>query len=120
MRQGDSVMTALKGLLEALVLIVIGAAVAAAAALAWLMVGSGGFVERLGVTLVAVGVLWTVTSSFAMSRLGSAHVRAFLGAGPETDNAANQAAGDGWVLTGLGVTLFVTVPLIGVGAALMT
>jgi hypothetical protein len=109
-------MTALKGLLEALVLVVISFAVAAVIAGLWIAFGDGAFVTRFGICLVAVGALVAITGGASLSRMGSADAFAWLGQGPE------RASDDdgGRVLTGVGIFLFVSVPLVIAGGLLAT
>jgi hypothetical protein len=106
-------MTAVKGLLEALVLIVVAAVVAAAAAGVWTVAGSGDFVQRLGICLLAAGILLSVTGSF--TRLGSSDAFAWFGWQPE-----REGVGGGRVLTGVGIFLFVAVPLFIAGGLLVS
>jgi hypothetical protein len=104
-------MTAVKGLLEALVLIVIAAMVAAAAAGIWIAVGTGDFGQRLGICLLVLGALASVTGSF--TRLGSSDAYAWFGHKPE-----RGSVGGGRVLTNVGLFLFVAIPLFVAGAVL--
>ncbi|MCW6008658.1 hypothetical protein K1W54_29550 [Micromonospora sp. CPCC 205371] len=109
-------MTALKGLLEALVLVVISAAVASVIAVLWVAFGDGAFVTRFGICLVVIGALVAITGGLGLSRMGSADAFAWLGHGPE------RASGDdgGRVLTGVGIFLFVSLPLVIAGGLLAT
>jgi hypothetical protein len=109
-------MTALKGLLEALVFLVLSAAVAAVIAGLWIGFGDGAFVTRFGICLVVVGALVAITGGLAFSRMGSADAFAWLGRGPEraTDDDGGR------VLTGVGIFLFVSVPLVIAGGLLAT
>jgi hypothetical protein len=108
-------MTALKGLLEALVLMVIGAVLAAVLAGVWIAVGDGAFVSRLGICLIVVGALSSATGGLRYTRMGSAEAFAWLGYGPELGSA-----GGGRVLTGIGIFIFVTIPLVFAGGYLAT
>jgi hypothetical protein len=110
-------MTALKGLLEASVLLVIAAAAAAVAALTWITIGSGDFVGRFGVCLFLLGVLSCLGGNMMLSRKETHDFFAWLGQGPERGGPDD---GGGRVLTGIGVFLFVALPLFIVGAALAT
>jgi hypothetical protein len=109
-------MTALKGLLEALVLVVIATAVAAVISVVWIVVGDGTFVSRLGICLVGLGALIALTGGLGFTRMGSADAYAWFGLGPE------RGSGDagGRVLTGVGIFLFVTLPLVVLGGLLTT
>ncbi|MDQ7905077.1 hypothetical protein RB614_11145 [Phytohabitans sp. ZYX-F-186] len=109
-------MTALKGLLEALVLVVIAAAVAAVVAGIWVAVGDGTFVSRLGICLVGAGALVAVSGGLGFTQMGSADAFAWFGRGPERGPADDG----GRVLTGVGVFLFVTLPLVVAGGFLAT
>jgi hypothetical protein len=106
-------MTALKGLLEALILVVIAAVVASVLAVVWIAVGDGSFVSRLGICLVIVGALAGVTGGLGFTKMGSADAFAWFGHGPERETAEG-----GRVLTGIGVFLFVVLPLVIVGGLL--
>jgi hypothetical protein len=106
-------MTALKGLLEAAVLLVIAAVAAAVIAGVWLAFGGGDFTTRFGISMAIVGALLAATGGVAFSRAGSATGFAWLGRGPERGDA-----GGGRVLTNVGIFLFVAVPLIVAGALL--
>jgi hypothetical protein len=107
-------MTALKGLLEALVLVVIAAVAAAVAAGMWTAAGDGTFVSRFGICLVGAGALVAVTGGLGFTRMGSADAYAWLGKGPERQTGD----GGGRVLTGIGIFLFVTLPLVIAGGLL--
>jgi hypothetical protein len=103
--------TVLKGLLEALVLIVVAAVVAAIGAVVWISVGEGSFISRLGMCLLVLGALFGVAG--VLSQASSSDI--FDWFGPERDDA-----GGGRVLTGIGIALFVGAPLIIAGAVLLT
>ncbi|MFD1320160.1 hypothetical protein [Micromonospora sonneratiae] len=105
--------TVLRGLLEALVLGVAAAILAAVAALIWVLAGDGEFTTRLGMSLIAIGALLAITGTLSLSRMGTADMRAWFGAAPELGDA-----GGGMVLTGVGIFLFVSLPLIAVGVLL--
>ncbi|MGW0432890.1 hypothetical protein ACWDV4_10140 [Micromonospora sp. NPDC003197] len=104
-----------RGLLEALVLYALGLVIALLGAGAWTLADDGSFRWRFGVLLIAGGVLLTLTGGgLQLSRLETREVRAFLGAQPEREDATG-----GQVLTGIGIFLFVAVPLIATGVLVM-
>ncbi|BCB75779.1 hypothetical protein GCM10022251_26270 [Phytohabitans flavus] len=108
-------MTAVKGLLEALVLVVIAAVVAAVAAGIWVAAGDGTFVSRLGICLVAAGALVALTGGLGLTKMGGADTFAWFGHAPE-----RETVDDGRVLTGIGIFLFVTIPLVVLGGFFAT
>ena len=108
-------MTMVKGLVEAATMLVIAAVVAAIGALSWIAVGGGDFAGRMGFCLGALGTVLAITGNSAFSRMGSNDAFAWLGQGPEV---GSLDAGGGGVLTGIGVFLFVAVPLLATGAML--
>ncbi len=105
-----------RGLLQALVMVAAGTALACAAAGVWVAVADGIFGSRLGITLLVVAGLSTVTGGTWLSRPETSEARAFLGLGPERD--ADQPAGPS-ALGPVGVFLFVTLPLAVVGLLLL-
>ncbi|MBY8874289.1 hypothetical protein K7640_20880 [Micromonospora sp. PLK6-60] len=106
-------MTVLRGLREALVLIVVTAALAALCVGVWVAVSGGGFVHRFGIALVVVALLLAITGDLTLSRIGMLDARTTFGLAPEREDA-----GGGRVLTGIGIFLFVSVPLLVVGVLL--
>ncbi|MGC5019149.1 hypothetical protein [Micromonospora sp. DT47] len=108
-------MTVVKGLREALVLIVIAVALAAVAAAVWHAARGGDFTQRYGFTLMIFGALLGVTGDLTLSRIGTMESRAIFGKAPE-----QESGGGGRVLTGIGVFLFVSVPLIAIGLLLVS
>ncbi|SCL45606.1 hypothetical protein GA0070606_0803 [Micromonospora citrea] len=107
-------MTVVRGLREALVLFVIALVVVAASAGIWVAVAGGDFRYRFGVALVVVGTLLGVTSDLTLSRIGMLDARTIFGLAPE-----RESGGGGRVLTGIGVFLFVGLPLVIVGIMLI-
>lgn len=108
-------MTVLKGLREALVLFVIALVLVAVAAGVWVAVSGGEFVTRFGIALVVVGALLGVTGDLTLSRVGMLGARAAFGLAPE-----QETGGGGRVLTGVGIFLFVGLPLVVVGIMLIS
>ncbi|MCW3815182.1 hypothetical protein ONA91_12020 [Micromonospora sp. DR5-3] len=108
-------MTVLKGLREALVLLVIALVVVAAGAGVWVAVSGGEFVSRFAVALIVVGALLGVTGDLTLSRVGMLGARAAFGLAPE-----RETGGGGRVLTGVGIFLFVGLPLVVVGVMLVS
>ncbi|WP_431977665.1 hypothetical protein [Micromonospora haikouensis] len=108
-------MTVVRGLREALVLFVVALVAVAAAAGVWTAVSGGDFVFRLGVALIVVGTLLGLTGDLTLSRIGMLPARSTFGLAPEREDA-----GGGRVLTGVGIFLFVSLPLMAVGVALLS
>lgn len=81
----------------------------------WVAVAGGDYTTRLGIALIVVGGLLGVTGDLTMSRIGMLGPRAVFGAAGE-----RETAGGGRVLTGVGIFLFVGLPLIVVGVLLLT
>ncbi|MEO3779276.1 hypothetical protein ABGB16_21005 [Micromonospora sp. B11E3] len=108
-------MTVLRGLREALVLFVVAIVLAALAMGVWTLLSGGDFVFRLGVSLVVAGTLLGLTGDLTLSRIGMLGARATFGLAPEREDA-----GGGRVLTGVGIFLFVSLPLMAVGVALLS
>ncbi|MEV0807725.1 hypothetical protein [Micromonospora sp. NPDC050200] len=108
-------MTVVRGLREALLLIVIAVGLAAFAAAVWLAAKGGEFTQRFGLLLMIFGVLLSVTGDLTLSRFGTMQSRAVFGMAPEREDA-----GGGRVLTGVGIFLFVSAPLMVIGIWLAT
>ncbi|NYH41207.1 hypothetical protein HNR22_000934 [Micromonospora jinlongensis] len=108
-------MTVVRGLREALVLFVIAALVVAVAAALWVAVAGGDYTSRFGIALMVAGALSGVTGDLTLSRMGMLDARATFGVAPE-----REEAGGGRVLTGVGIFLFVGLPLILAGVLLIT
>jgi hypothetical protein len=107
-------MTVVRGLREALVLFVIAVVVAMGGVGVWVGVSGGDFTHRLGIALMIVGALLGMTGDLTLSRVGMLPARSTFGLAPEREDA-----GGGQVLTGVGIFLFVSVPLIAVGVLLV-
>jgi hypothetical protein len=108
-------MTVLRGLREAALLFVVIGAVVALATMIWVAVDGGDYVARLGIGLVVAGGLIGMTGDLTLSRISMLGARATFGAAPE-----RETAGGGRVLTGVGIFLFVGLPLMVVGVLLLS
>jgi hypothetical protein len=102
-----------RGLRQALVWLVGTALFALVAAGIWSALTGDDFRVAFAVALMAIGALLAFTGSNAISRAGSMDAFAFLGMGPESDD---PDSGEG--LTGLGIFLFVSLPLVVAGGLL--
>ncbi|MFI1194690.1 hypothetical protein ACH4T9_15725 [Micromonospora sp. NPDC020750] len=107
-------MTVVRGLREALMLFVIALVAVAVAVGVWTVVGGGDFAFRFGVALIVVGTLLGLTGDLTLSRIGMLPARATFGLAPEREDA-----GGGRVLTGVGIFLFVSLPLMVVGVTVL-
>ncbi len=103
-----------RGLRQALVMLIFSAAAALVAAGLWSTVQGGGFRSKAGIALMAIAGLISLTGGTAFSRAATLETRAFLGMGPDFEE---PATGEG--LTALGVFLFVSLPLFIVGGLLL-
>ena len=107
-------MHVVRGLLQAAVMLLVGAALACAAAGVWVAVADGGYGSRLGISLIVVAGLTGLLGGTAMARAESSDARAFLGMGPEREQPELSGA-----LGPVGVFLFVALPLAAVGLVLL-
>ncbi|MEU9739312.1 hypothetical protein AB0E12_08985 [Micromonospora chersina] len=107
--------TVIRGLREALVLFLIAVVMIAIAVGVWVGLSGGDFVHRLGVAFMLVGAVIGMTGDLTLSRIGMLPARSTFGLAPEREDG-----GGGRVLTGVGIFLFVSVPLIAVGVLLIT
>ncbi len=98
------------GLRSAARILVLAVAVAAVAALVWLLVAGGAYRPKLGLAMMVVAGLLSLTGGLGTGRLETADARAFLGYGPERDEPS-----PGGPLTGIGVFLLVALPLLVAG-----
>jgi hypothetical protein len=103
----------IQGLRQALVMLLVGAAVAAAAGGFWALVQDSGFRVPFAVALMVIGGVLSLTGGTTFSRSDSMDARAFLGMGLD-----NSEVDTGRSLTGVGVFLFVSLPLFVVGLVL--
>ncbi|MGR7028144.1 hypothetical protein [Geodermatophilus sp. URMC 62] len=106
-------MHVVRGLRQALVLLVGSTVVAVAAAGVWSAVADGGFQQKLSLSLFVVAGLHALLGGNMLARAESSDVRAFLGMGPEADQPDLTPA-----LGPVGVFLFVSVPLAVAGLVL--
>jgi hypothetical protein len=90
------------------------AAVAAAVAGVWMLAKDSGFRLPFAVALMVLAGVLSLTGGTAFARADSSDVRAFVGMGPEREGPADDGEG----LTGVGVFLFVSLPLFAVGLLL--
>ena len=102
-----------RGLRQALIMVLASAAVALAAAGLWAAVQGSGFRVPFAVALMIVGGVLSLGGSSVFTRAETSDVRAFLGQGPDREEPAT-----GENLTGVGVFLFVSLPLFLVGLLL--
>jgi hypothetical protein len=94
-------------------MLVVAALVALAAASLWSAVRGSGFRVPFAVGLMAIGGVLRLGGSSVFSRAETNDVRAFLGQGPD-----RYEPGTGESLTGVGVFLFVSLPLFAAGLLL--
>jgi hypothetical protein len=106
-------MHVLRGLRQALVMVVVAVAVALVAAGAWSAANDDGFRVPFAFALMLVGGLLGLVGGTVVSRGDSNDARAFLGMGPD-----REETGVGENLTGVGVFLFVSLPLFVAGLVL--
>ena len=94
------------GLRQALLMLLVGASLAAGTGLIWTTTLGGSFYQRTSVSGIVIAALLVLTGSDYISRLNTLQARAFLGVAPE-----HEAAYTGRHLTLLGTALFVSLPL---------
>ncbi|SDF23935.1 hypothetical protein SAMN05660662_1494 [Blastococcus aurantiacus] len=104
----------IRGLRQALLMIVAGALTGLVAGAVWAAVGDTGFQRAAGICLMAVAGLLALTGGSVLSRATTTDARAFLGRGPSRED---PASGEG--LTAAGVFLFVSLPLLVLGLVLL-
>ena len=98
------------GLRLAVRLQALGVVVAAVAALVGLLVVGGAYRPKLGLAMMVVGGLLSLTCGLGTSRLETADARALLGHGPERDEPTPDGA-----LTSIGIFLLVALALLLLG-----
>jgi hypothetical protein len=106
-------MYAVRGLRQALVMLVAAGLVALGLAGLWILVQGGDFRRTTGVALMLLAALLGFTGGSVVSRSGTNDALAFLGRGPDREERASGPS-----LTGVGVFLFVSIPLFLVGGFL--
>jgi hypothetical protein len=106
-------MHVIRGLRQALVMVIASVAGALAAAGLWTGVQGSGFRVPFAVGLMAIGGVLSLGGSSVFTRAETNDVRAFLGQGPD-----REEPGTGENLTGVGVFLFVSLPLFVAGLLL--
>jgi hypothetical protein len=102
-----------RGLRQALLLLCVCLLVASAAAGIWWAVQDGAFRVKLGIVLLVVAGLMALTGNNALNRSGTAEIRALMGSGPDHEDPSTGGA-----LTGVGIFLFVSLPLFVLGGVL--
>jgi hypothetical protein len=103
-----------RALRQAVVLVALCLLVGAAAAGVWALTG-GGFLHAFAVALLVLAFVIGTAGGTTLSRATADSERAFLGWGPERDDEYGGSGG----LTGLGMALFVGLPLFVLGLALL-
>lgn len=107
-------MHVVRGLRQAALLLLLAVVVAAVGAWLWAVVRDEGFRVPFAVGLMLIGALIGLTSGTELSRGATNDMRAFLGiGGPDREE---PTTGEG--LTGIGIFLFVALPLLVVGLVL--
>jgi hypothetical protein len=106
-------MHVVRGLRQALFMLAGGVAVALVVAGVWTAVQGSGLRVPFAVALMVIGGVLSLGGSSVFSRAETNDVRAFLGQGPDRDEP-----GTGESLTGVGVFLFVSLPLFAAGLLL--
>jgi len=96
----------ISGLRQALVMLIFSAVVALVVAGVWATLQGSAFRPKIGIALMVIAALISLTGGTALSRATTNDARAFLGMGPDLED---PDAGEG--LTGIGVFLFVSLPL---------
>ena len=102
-----------RGLQQALVMLIFSAAAALAVAGLWWALQGGGFRSKVGIASMVIAGVISLTGGTAFSRAADYEERAFLSMGADRDE---PYTGEG--LTGLGIFLFVSLPLFISGGAL--
>jgi hypothetical protein len=106
-------MHVVRGLRQALVMIVCSLVFGLAAAGLWTAWQGGEFRPALGLTLLVLAGLLAISGSALTARAGTGETYALLGRGPD-----RETPGEGDSLTSVGVFLFVSVPLFLIGGFL--
>ena len=106
-------MHVVRGLRQALVLLVVCSAAALAVAWLWWVLQGGGFQAKVGMVLLILAACLALSGGNVLTRSGTAETNALLGTGPEHEDPSTGSA-----LTGVGIFLFVSVPLFLAGGLL--
>jgi hypothetical protein len=106
-------MHVIRGLRQALVMLVIAVGLALAGAGVWSAVNDDGFRVPFAFALMILGGLLCLTGGTVAVRGDSNDALAFLGRGPD-----REVTGQGESLTPVGVFLFVSLPLLAAGLTL--
>lgn len=106
-------MHVVRGLRQALVLLCGCAMVALAGSGLWWVLQGGGFRAKFGIALLVVAGLLALTGGNAFSRSGTLEMNALMGMGPDHEDPSTGAG-----LTGVGIFLFVALPLFVIGGLL--
>ncbi len=102
-----------RGIQQALVMLVGATVTALVVAAVWSGVGDTGFRQAVAICLMVIAGLLALTGGTALSRASTNDARAFLGWGPD-----REEPGSGEGLTGIGVFLLVSLPLLAGGLVL--
>jgi hypothetical protein len=103
-----------RGLRQALAMLLVPAVVALVAAGVWVALQGGGFRSKVGIAAMVIAALTSLTGGTTFSRAADNEARALLGMGPDREEVDT---GPG--LTALRVFLFVSLPLLVVGGVLV-
>ena len=106
-------MHVVRGLKQALLMLIIAVALALAGAGVWAALNEDGFRVPFAVALMVLGGLLCLTGGTVVARAESNDVFAFLGRGPD-----REVTGQGESLAPVGVFLFVSLPLLVAGLVL--
>jgi hypothetical protein len=106
-------MYVLRGLRQALILLVGCSAVGLAVAWLWWVLQGGGFQAKIGMVMLILGACLALSGGNVLTRSGTAETNALLGSGPEHEDPSTGSA-----LTGVGIFLFVALPLFLLGGVL--
>jgi hypothetical protein len=106
-------MYVVRGLLHALVLLAGCSVAALAAGGLWWVLQDGGLRAKVGMAMLIIAACMAVSGGNVLTRSGTAETNALLGTGPEHEDAPTNGA-----LTGVGIFLFVAVPLFVAGGVL--
>jgi hypothetical protein len=98
---------------QVLVMLVVSAAAALVVAAIWWALQGGSLRSKVGITFMVIAGLMSLSGGTAFRRSSDHEERAFLGMGMERDDPST-----GGGLTGIGVFLFVSLPLFITGGVL--